>query len=121
MGPLTPTKAKRQFRTHFDIINERIEELAVRIGENKVNVKNLFDSSNANAADHKEYIKVTDQQRLIDMNWVKETHEKYHEMMKDFKDYKTENNRIYSELSKQYTEDILAMKGRLDQFSINAM
>ena len=41
--------------------------------------------------------------------------------MKDFTDYKTENNRIFRDLSKQYADDILAMKGRLDQFSINAM
>ena len=41
--------------------------------------------------------------------------------MKDFTDYKTENNRIFRDLSKQYSDDILAMKGRLDQFSINAM
>ena len=25
MGPLTPTRAKQHFRTHFDLINERIE------------------------------------------------------------------------------------------------
>lgn len=121
MGPLTPTKAKKAFRTHFDIINEKIQKLQVKIGESKVNFTNKFEASNAQTEEHKEYIKATDQQRLADMNWVKETHDKYTQIMKDFTDYKTENNRIFRDLSKQYADDILAMKGRLDQFSINAM
>ena len=43
MGRMTPTKAKQQFRTHFDVMNERIEELNVIVGQNKVDFQNLFE------------------------------------------------------------------------------
>ena len=54
------------------------------------------------------------------MNWVRDAHDKYRQIIGDFRAYKTENNKLVSQLSKQYADDVLAMKGRLDQFSLNA-
>ena len=80
----------------------------------------LFETSNIQTVDHKKFIETNDQIRKGDMQWVRDSHDSYSKMMQDFTDYKTENNRLVSELSKQYSDDVLSMKGRLDQYAINA-
>ena len=44
---MTATEAKRGFRTHFDIINERLQKIEISQKKNKAEFYDLFKSSNA--------------------------------------------------------------------------
>lgn len=98
------------------MINEKIEEIKVNLGQNKVEFQSLFENSNAQTEVHRAYIEETDKKRLADMNWVRDAHEKYTQMMKDFKDFKVETNRLYTDMATQYRVDVLSMKERLDKY-----
>ena len=41
---MTATEAKRGFRTHFDIINERIQKLEITLKDNKAEFYDLFET-----------------------------------------------------------------------------
>ena len=60
---MTATEAKRGFRTHFDIINERIQKLEITLKDNKAEFYDLFESSNAQTHKHRTFVEESDKER----------------------------------------------------------
>lgn len=91
----------------------------VKQHENSEEAQHLFENSNAQADDHKQWIKENDQERQINIQWAKTAFEKYEDMMKDFTGFKEKINKLFSESSKQYRDEILDMKVKVDQSFYN--
>ena len=70
----------------------------------------MFNSSNAQTEEHKNFIEENDQERKANMAWAKAAFDKYEEMMKDFKQFKESTNVLFSKLSDQYRDEVLTMK-----------
>lgn len=56
---------------------------------------NLFERSNAETDEHKDFMLANDQERKANMQWATSAFEKYEEMMRDFKNYKTNTNALF--------------------------
>ena len=54
--PLEPTEAKKAFKTHFEDINERLQKLTVEVKKNAREYWHLFETSNAETDEHKNFI-----------------------------------------------------------------
>ena len=48
----------------------------------------MFRRSDAQTADHREYIKDGDKKRQTQLQWVQEAHDKFETIMSDFNSYK---------------------------------
>ena len=112
---MTLTQAKKKYKTHFDMIHEEVEGLRVEIKDNFKEMQNLFESSNAQTDEHKKFILENDQERVVNIQWAKAAFDKYEQMMADFKQFKVDTNALFGNLAKDYKDDVVTMKARVDE------
>ena len=90
--PDNPRENHKSFRTHFDLITEKLQTLRVRQKKQKKQYFNLFRTSNAETDQHKQFIKDNDQHRQTQMQWVQGAYDNYCHIISDFSKFKSQTN-----------------------------
>ena len=84
---------KKTFRTHFDIINSKLQTLRVRQKAQKKQYFSLFRGSQERTENHRRFLEEGDKLRATQLVWVQESYDKYNKMMEDFNNFKIETNK----------------------------
>ena len=113
--PLTAEEAKSHFKNHFDVINENIEKITVMQMQQKNEYHDLFEKSNWQTKEHKQFLAENDQERQKDLAWAHAAFDKYEEMNKDFTQFKKSTNTIVQDLKNQYEKEMSGMKIEVDE------
>ena len=88
------------------------------MGQHQREYQDLFNTSNAQTEEHKNFILENDQERLANIQWAKEAHAKYDELLRDFLEYKENTNALYGKLSQQYKDEVIRLTARVDESMI---
>ena len=97
-----PGTIKETFRSHFDIVNSKLQRLRVRQKEQKQQYFALFEKSDAQTEEHRQFIKEINEKQDLKLSWVEEASEKYSKMMEDFVAYKNQTNEIIQKFTNKW-------------------
>ena len=115
MGARTPTLPLSEHRTKFDDIDETLQQLLVTIKENKAEYLQLFEASEVQTKEHKEYIERNNLEQLSKLEWAKQANETYAAFRDDIIEYKRNVKDLIERTTKSNNDHIISSVSKIDR------